>query len=59
MHYSTSYNSPIGEMLFVSDGEAICGVWFYNQKFFKDTVDETVENNDLAIFKRIKSKNRF
>ncbi|MGN0177315.1 MAG: methylated-DNA--[protein]-cysteine S-methyltransferase [Methanobrevibacter sp.] len=54
MHYSTSYNSPIGEMLFVSDGEAICGVWFYNQKFFKDTVDETVENNDLAIFKRLK-----
>jgi restriction endonuclease S subunit len=54
MYYSTSYNSPIGELLIVSDGEAINGVWFHNQKFFKSTVDETVENDDLEIFKKVK-----
>ena len=54
MYYSTSYKSPIGEMLFVSDGEAVCGVWFYGQKFFKNSIDKTIENNDLAIFKKLK-----
>jgi methylated-DNA-[protein]-cysteine S-methyltransferase len=54
MYYSTSYNSPIGELFIVSDGEAINGVWFHNQKFFKSTVDETVENDDLEIFKKVK-----
>ena len=38
MYYSTDYESPLGEMLIVSDGEAICGVWFYGQKHFKSTV---------------------
>ena len=55
MYYSTDYLSPIGEMLIVSDGEAICGVWFYGQKYFKSTIDEEpVINDDLAIFKQVK-----
>lgn len=55
MYYSTDYSSPIGEMLIVSDGEAICGVWFYGQKYFKSTIDEEpVINDDLAIFKQVK-----
>ena len=55
MYYSTDYSSPIGEMLIVSDGEAICGVWFYGQKYFKSAIDEEpVINDDLAIFKQVK-----
>ena len=53
MYYSTDYSSPLGEMLIASDGEAICGVWFYGQKHFKSTVDETIANDDLPIFKRV------
>ena len=53
MYYSTNYSSPIGEMLIVSDGEALCGVWFYTQKHFKSTVDEIVQNDDLAIFENV------
>lgn len=42
-------------MLFVSDSEAICGVWFYNQKFFKSTIDESVRKDDLEVFVQLKS----
>ncbi len=51
MYYSTNYISPIGEMMIVSDGEAICGVWFYGQKHFKSSInDEIIEDSDLAVF---------
>lgn len=53
MYFSTDYSSPIGNMMIVSDGEAICGVWFYGQKHFKSTVGETIENDDLDIFKKV------
>lgn len=55
MYYHTNYNSPLGKMLFVSDGETICGVWFYNQKFFKSTIDESVRKDDLEVFVQLKS----
>ena len=55
MYYSTNYESPLGEMLIVSDGEAICGVWFYGQKHFKSTViGKTIHDDDLSIFKKAK-----
>ncbi|WP_407412685.1 methylated-DNA--[protein]-cysteine S-methyltransferase [Methanobrevibacter sp.] len=53
MYYSTDYTSPLGEMLLVSDGEAICGLWFYGQKHFKSTIDDDlIEKSDLDIFKK-------
>ncbi|WP_405294028.1 methylated-DNA--[protein]-cysteine S-methyltransferase [Methanobrevibacter sp.] len=55
MYFSTDYSSPIGDMLIASDGEAICGVWFYGQKHFSSTVGKTVKNDDLAIFKKAKT----
>ena len=56
MYYSTDYASPIGEMLIVSDGEAICGLWFYGQKHFLSSIDdEIIENNDLSIFRDVKT----
>ena len=54
MYYSTDYSSPLGEMLIVSDGEAICGLWFYSQKYFKSSIDDDlIEKPDLAIFKKV------
>lgn len=53
MYFSTDYSSPLGEILIVSDGEAICGLWFYNQKYFKSTVDDDlIKKHDLDIFKK-------
>ena len=55
MFFSTDYISPIGKILMVSDGEAICGVWFYGQKYFPSTIDdEIVQKDDLAIFVKVK-----
>lgn len=53
MYYSTNYASPLGEMLIVSDGDAICGVWFYGQKHFP-SFDNLIQRDDLAIFCEVK-----
>ena len=53
MLYSTDYSSPLGGMLIVSDGEAICGVWFYGQKHFP-SFENLIEKDDLAIFSDVK-----
>lgn len=50
--FSTDYSSPLGEMLVASDGEAICGVWFYGQKYFPR--DDFILNDDLPVFKKAK-----
>ena len=36
--------------MIASDGEAICGVWFYDQKHFPST--DFIVNDDLAIFNK-------
>ena len=51
--YSTNYSSPLGEMLIASDGEAICGVWFYGQKHFP-SFENLIENDNLPIFRQVK-----
>ena len=51
--YATDYTSPIGEMLIISDGEAICGVWFYGQKHFP-SFENLVQEDDLTIFSDVK-----
>ena len=53
MLYSTDYESPIGKILIMSDGEAICGAYFYGQKNFP-SLDGIVQNDDLAIFRHVK-----
>ena len=53
MYYSTDYASPLGEMLIVSDGESVCGVWFYGQKHFP-SFDNLIQDDDLSIFKKVK-----
>ena len=53
MYYSTNYSSPIGELIIVSDGNAITGVCFYSQKHFNSEVTgEIAENNDIDVLKK-------
>ncbi|MBQ2652707.1 MAG: methylated-DNA--[Methanobrevibacter sp.] len=53
MFFSTDYDSPLGDMLIVSDGESICGVWFYGQKHFP-LFENFIQNDGLAIFSDVK-----
>lgn len=55
MFFSTDYDSPLGKILIVSDGEALCGAWFYGQKHFLSSItDEIIKKDELAIFDKVK-----
>ncbi|WP_298518610.1 methylated-DNA--[protein]-cysteine S-methyltransferase [uncultured Methanobrevibacter sp.] len=48
MYYSTKYDSPLGELFIVSDGDAIFKVSFTNNN------EDCTVNDDLPIFKKVK-----
>jgi methylated-DNA-[protein]-cysteine S-methyltransferase len=49
--YSTYYSSPIGSLMIASDGDNIIGLWMEGQKYFANTLTETItEKDDLEIF---------
>ena len=51
MYYSTKYQSPIGLITLACDGENLAGLWIKGQKYFGDTIPETMtENNNMPIF---------
>ena len=52
MYFSTTYSSPLGELLIVSDGMAVCRVSFCGQKHFPQS-EKFTKNDDLTIFKQV------
>jgi len=57
MYYSTKYQSPIGMITLACDGggENLVGLWIEGQKYFGDTIPETMtENNNMPIFNDVK-----
>ena len=56
MYYTTDYLSPVGPLRLAADGEALVGLWIEGQKYFEAAIkDDTVKNDDLAIFKNTKN----
>ena len=56
MVYFTEYESPIGKLTIVSDGESIIGLWMQGQKYFAATVKEEMKRQDeLPVFDMAKS----
>ena len=53
-YYKTECNSPIGKLTLCATKDALIGVWIEGQKYFCDTVSETIENDDLKIFDETK-----
>ncbi len=53
MDYIAGYTSPIGEILLASDGENLIGLWFENQKYFKNTLSSDYEEKELPIFEKV------
>lgn len=53
-YYKTIYNSPIGKITLACDEkENLVGLWIEGQKYFGDTVNsEMIENNNLETFKK-------
>ncbi len=52
MNYMCKYESPIGKIILVSDGENLTGLWFEGQKYFLNLITE--QKCDLEIFKKTK-----
>lgn len=52
MDYMCKYKSKIGNIIIVSDGENLTGLWFEGQKYFLNLFDECEEN--LEIFEKTK-----
>lgn len=51
MLYTAHVPSPLGELLLVSDGEALCGLYFEGQRYYPAPL-EAVERPELAVFEK-------
>ena len=55
MLYTTTYDSPLGEITLAGDGENLIGLWMSNQKYFAATLKGHIEEKtNLPVF--IKTK---
>ncbi len=50
MGYITNYDSPMGNITIVSDGENITNLWFESQKPSEDVLENGYEKLDLPVF---------
>ena len=50
MEYTHHYDSPLGGITLASDGEALIGLWFDEQKYFADTLEKEHEEKLLPVF---------
>lgn len=50
MIYTYKYNSPLGAITLASNGTALTGLWFDEQKYFGDTLPNKCEQAKLPIF---------
>ena len=50
MDYIYNYQSPIGKIILGSDGSALIGLWFKNEKYFADTLSDEYTEKYLPIF---------
>ena len=55
MIYKTYYNSPMGQIILVSDEENLIGLWIEGQKYYLGKLEaEVIEKDDLEILEKTK-----
>lgn len=52
MDYIHHYDSPLGGITLASDGEALAGLWFDQQKYFGYTLSAAYQERDLPVFEQ-------
>lgn len=50
MQYTSTYKSPIGNILFAADEMGLTGLWFDGQKYFAHHLSSEQEEKNLPIF---------
>lgn len=54
MEYTHHYDSPLGGITLSSDGQALTGLWFDDQKYFAYTLTGNPEQKKLPVFEQAK-----
>lgn len=54
MHYTSMYNSPVGEILLASDDVGVVGVWFKDEKYYACCLDKENIAKETPIIKELK-----
>lgn len=54
MHYTSTYQSPVGEMLLAADEEGVVGLWFKDEKYYAYCLDKENEPRETHIIKKLK-----
>lgn len=54
MQYTETYFSPMGEILLASDGLALTGLWFQEQKYFGAGLSAAATQTVLPVFEQTK-----
>ncbi len=52
--YTSSFDTPLGKMVAASDGEALTGLWFEDQRYFGSTLPPGSAERHLRIFDETK-----
>ena len=52
MDYTHHYDSPLGGITLASDGKALTGLWFDEQKYFADCLADEHEEKMLPVFEQ-------
>lgn len=55
MQYTTTYQSPLGELLLAADEIGLTGIWFDGGKYFADGLDTEHEKGKLPVLETTKS----
>ena len=56
MYYSTTYSSPMGQIMLAATEDSLVGLWLEGQKYFLGTVTEPLTpNDDLPVFTQTKN----
>ncbi len=54
MQYTTTYQSPLGEILLAADKTGLTGLWFAGEKFYADSLDPENEEKEIPVFDDVK-----
>lgn len=54
MQYTTTYQSPVGEILLAADEIGLTGLWFDGEKYYAWNLDEKHEEKEIPVFVEVK-----
>lgn len=54
MQYTTTYQSPVGEILLAADDIGLTGLWFEGEKYYALSLDKEHEEREVPVFEKVR-----